>query len=249
MPVVEPYAISEPLSTAGRINMNSLIVPFNYINRDTGLRAVLKNEKVISIADSQASYYKVMYQDNNQIRMRYPVNLDATLSQFYDRRFNNNDIFRSPSEICDVDIVPSDNNPSSDPNPFVAGTSAPTRAAMDAYWNTATTGHRLTGDNARERIYATLYPRLTTKSNTFTVHLRVQSLKQALAPGASATAWQTWREGTDAVTGEYRGSQTIERYVDPNDPTIPDFADPAHSADTLASYYRFRVLATKQFAP
>ncbi len=36
MPVVEPYPISEPLSTAGRINMNYQIVPFTYINRDNG---------------------------------------------------------------------------------------------------------------------------------------------------------------------------------------------------------------------
>ncbi len=51
------------------------------------------------------------------------------------------------------------------------------------------------------------------------------------------------------VTGEYRGSQTVERYVDPNDSSIPDFADSANYDKTLAPYYRFRVLATKQFSP
>jgi hypothetical protein len=31
MPVVEPYAISEPLSVAGRVNLNYQIVPFTNI--------------------------------------------------------------------------------------------------------------------------------------------------------------------------------------------------------------------------
>jgi uncharacterized protein (TIGR02600 family) len=45
MPVVEPYAISEPLSTAGKVNMNYQMVPFNkYIRRATGMHAVLKGE-------------------------------------------------------------------------------------------------------------------------------------------------------------------------------------------------------------
>ena len=109
----------------------------------------------------------------------------------------------------------------------------------------------MTGDNSRERVYATLYPRLTTKSNTFTVHYRVQTLKPALAPNA-ATGWNQWREGIDAVTGEFRGSQTIERYVDPNDTNIPDFANPSNTSNsslTLAPYYRFRVISSKQFSP
>jgi hypothetical protein len=120
---------------------------------------------------------------------------------------------------------------------------------MDNYWNgspVGTGGHRLTGDNSRERIYATIYPRLTTKSNTFTIHFRVQTLKPVSGVGSDPTKW---REGTDVVTGEYRGSQTIERYVDPNDSTLPDFADPANYSDTLASYYKFRVISNKQFAP
>ncbi|HSI84973.1 MAG TPA: Verru_Chthon cassette protein A, partial [Candidatus Methylacidiphilales bacterium] len=53
MPVVEPYAISTPLATAGRINMNHLIVPFTYINRDTGLRAAMKNMKVACIPNNK----------------------------------------------------------------------------------------------------------------------------------------------------------------------------------------------------
>jgi len=255
MPVVEPYAISEPLSTAGRINMNYLIVPFNYINRDTGLRAVLKSEQVISISDAQAANYKLFRNDVAlpQTTIRFPVNIDSTLSQFYSRRFNNKDIFRSPSEICDIDIVPNDTTRAATEIPITAAISAnPTRANMDLYWNgTGATpnAHRLTGDNSRERIYATLYPRLTTKSNTFTIHFRVQALKPALSPGSPSAAWQSWREGTDVITGEYRGSQIIERYVDPNDTTIPDFAANPSTTQTLAPYYKFRILSAKQFAP
>jgi len=259
MPVVEPYAISEPLSTAGRINMNYLMVPFTYINRDTGLRAVLKSEQVTSIADSQAVNYKTVNATNPaQTPIRFPVNMDATLSQFYTRRFNNKDIFRSASEICDIDIVPNDSTrPSSgatNQNPVSTTAvpslaSGPTRADMDNYWNSTAAGHRLTGDNLRERIYATLYPRLTTKSNTFTIHFRVQTLKQALPPGSTAAAWTQWREGTDVVTGEYRGAQTIERYVDPNDTSIPDFTASPSTTQSLAPYYKFRVLSLKQFAP
>ncbi|MEI6536174.1 MAG: Verru_Chthon cassette protein A, partial [Verrucomicrobiaceae bacterium] len=37
MPVIEPYAISEPFSTAGKINLNYAIAPFSYIRRATGL--------------------------------------------------------------------------------------------------------------------------------------------------------------------------------------------------------------------
>ncbi len=64
--------------------------------------------------------------------------------------------------------------------------------------------HIGTGDNMRERIYTTLYPRLTTKSNTYTVYFRVQSLKQTSKSAAAGT----WTEGKDAVIGEYRGSAT-----------------------------------------
>lgn len=59
------------------------------------------------------------------------------------------------------------------------------------FWNGNTSGtsysvstdstnptHYLTGDNSRERPYATIYPRLTTKSNTYTVHMCVQPLKK-----------------------------------------------------------------------
>ena len=46
MPVVEPYAISEPLATAGKVNLNCQIVPFTYIHRDTALRGAFRSTKI-----------------------------------------------------------------------------------------------------------------------------------------------------------------------------------------------------------
>jgi uncharacterized protein (TIGR02600 family) len=248
MPVVEPYAISTPLATAGRINMNHLIVPFTYINRDTGLRAAMKSQMVTVIASPSASVpvYKT-YQNPNgtptsafnkpaALNVRFPIDADKTLSQFQ-TRFAGGDIFRSASEICGIDIVP-------------VHASAPalpiTRANMDTFWSS----YPATGDNVRERAYTNLYPLLTTKSNTYTVHYRVQTLKQT--PGSD---YSTWREDRDVILGQQRGSHTIERYIDPAD-NVPDYADQniVNAAKfppdrPLNDYYKFRVLSVRSFAP
>lgn len=234
MPIVEPYPISEPLSTAGRINMNFQIAPFSYINRDTALRAVFKSEKVIAVADSDVSRYK-SHSGNKVLKpTRYPINAEETLKGFTSR-FNSGQIFRSASEICGISLVPNDPN---DTNATYAG--------MSAYWQT----HRPTGDNSREHPYATIYPRLTTKSNTYTVHFRVQTLKKVPTTDPSS-----WIGGKDVVTSEYRGSQVIERYIDPADPRIPDYASSAVYTSTdptvnpsLDSFYKFRVLSSKRFS-
>lgn len=248
MPVVEPYAISTPLATAGRINMNYQIVPFTYIHRDTGLRAIMKAQMITAIpAPGGAGGLYKNYQNPNAepgapfnapstVAVRFPIDADKTLSQF-ESRFAGGDIFRAASEICSIDLVP-------------VHTAAPaipiTRANMDAFW----AGKPVTGDNTRERPYTNIYPLLTTKSNTYTVHYRVQSLKQV--PGGD---YKTWREDRDTVLGQLRGSQTIERYIDPND-TIPDYADPNVVSSSnfpptkpLSDFYKFRVISTRQFAP
>src|SRR5690606_12660623 len=58
MPIVEPFAISEPFSTAGKVNMNYQIVPFTYLTRSTGLRAVLKSTRMMAIPTADANRYK-----------------------------------------------------------------------------------------------------------------------------------------------------------------------------------------------
>lgn len=233
MPVVEPYAISEPLSTAGRINLNHRIEPFTFIRRDTGLRAVLSKERPLAVPVAVAASYK----DNGDpptlpvpADLRYDIDLDATLAAI-DERFAQGDLYRSAGEICDIPLVP-------------AGRTA---AEMETFWR----DHPLTGDNSRERPYATIYPRLTTKSNTFTVHHRSQTLARSAARAAGAPLVFDPAAG-DRITGEFRGSTLIERYVDPNEPSLPDFADPALFNDPstdLDRYYRFRIIGSKKFSP
>jgi len=262
MPIVEPYAISEPLSTAGRINMNYQIAPFSYITRSTGVQAVLKSEQIYGVFDNDVytgspnwAGYKTGVKLTgtttttvDSYQHRTALNVDETLKGFQ-QRFATNDIFRSPSEICDIALVPSATTTPSTTAPTYANMMNGTFSA--SYW----ANKRLTGDNTKERPYAEVYPRFTTKSNTFTVHMRVQTLKKV--PGSTAASWV---ENKDVVVSEYRGSQTIERYVDADDPTLPDFAQVANLNYSLESYpdlsgsgmtsaYKFRVITTKKFTP
>jgi len=245
MPVVEPYPISEPLSTAGRVNMNYQIAPFTYIQRSTAVRAVLKAERMAVIPNRTANTYKGVSSSNgvaptdSSNNYHVPINVDQTLLGFEDwfsgKTTGTTDIFRSASQICDLYLYPMfDTDSSSGP------TYDSTNTNITAFWK----AHLLTGDNNLERPYANIYPRLTTKSNTFTVHYCVETLKKVA--GSTATLWD---EATDVVTGQYRGSSTIERYVDPNDTSIVDFTASANYNTALDKYYKFRVVSTKQFAP
>lgn len=240
MPVVEPYPISEPFSTAGRINLNHQIVPFTYLKRTTGIHALIGGERTLAISDGQASTYK---------RGNYPATQPTTGSDYrknlsvngiisgIQRRFDNNDLFRSASEICSVHMVP-------------AGATYDTTAD---YWKPnpiPANGHAINGDNSRERPYVNLYPRVTTKSNSFTVHYRVQTLQKSKARMVAATQEFDTTRG-DIVTGEYRGSALIERYIDPNEPDLPDFASASltDSAASIDRFYRYRIIQSKKFAP
>ncbi len=224
MPVVEPYAISEPFSTAGKINMNYQIYPFTNIVRSTGMRAVLKAMRITAIGDTMNGNYKVdctvgasPQPINKPWQYRKALDLDQTLSQL-DQRFATNGFFKSASEICDVEFVP-------------VGL---TVAGMASFWST----NRLTGDNLRERPYSNVYPRITTKSNVYTVHLRVQTLLK----NKNDSAQNVWKENIDTVTGDYRGSYIIERYLDPNLSSYNENNGPLTG-------YKFRVVSAKQFAP
>ena len=233
MPVVEPYAISDRFSTAGKINMNFQILPFTYLERSTGIYALLNSEKIGAIPNSKISSYKpasisgtnaTLISSNPSFRL--PIDTEETLRQFR-TKFSQGEVFRSASEICDIHIVPQ----------------GETASSMTTFWQS----HALTGENLREKIYTTLYPRLTTKSNTYTVHFRAQALRKL--PGSTVG---TWTEGKDQVLGEYRGSTTIERFIDANNTAIPDYAaNPSQipSLDSLDKFYRWRVIENRQFAP
>lgn len=224
MPVVEPYPISEPFSTAGKINMNCQIMPFTYMKRETGLRAVLKSERILAVSqnDNPLRYKTNWNYGTLTPDYRLDLNLGETMKGFAER-FAGNEIFRSASQICELPLVPQ----------------GALHTDMKTYWN----NYKLSGDNSRERPYANIYPRLTTRSNTFTIHYRVQTLQKIkLDPSQNR-----WVEGKDIVTGEYRGSSTVERYIDPNE-SLPDYATDA-DAPPLDEYYRFRVVSTRQFNP
>jgi uncharacterized protein (TIGR02600 family) len=220
MPIVEPYAISEPFSTAGKINMNYQIVPFTYVTRNTGLRAVLAANRV-STCKAAANTTE-----------RFQINADETLKHFqavFDTTGVAKRVFKSPSEICSMWLYPTQTPAITD----VAGANSNIRTWW-GYGSTSSTSRVFTGDNLREQPYTALYQNLTTQSNTYTVHVYVQALDQSPS-------------GKLIVTGEYRGSYALERFLDPKDPSLPDFIlDPNSNA---MGCYQFRVNNTTQFMP
>ena len=119
------------------------------------------------------------------------------------------------------------------PTTALATDTAGSSSGITAWWYTI--GDKSgTGDNLREQPYTALYQNLTTQANTYTVHVYVQALDQDPT-------------GKLIVTGEYRGSYALERFLDPKDPRLPDFMN-ATSPNAMG-YYQFRVNNTTQFLP
>jgi hypothetical protein len=185
---------------------------------------------------------------------RRAIDASLTLQQF-DERFSrasftstSPNFFVSASEICDVPLVPVDST-DGNKNAVNAGvvqgdTVAQIATKMNAFW----TSNKLTGDNGLERPYSYIYPRITTKSNTYTVHVKVQSLKKI----ATDKDQNIWKEGRDQVLGEYRGSYEIERYLDPDTAAFykhGDIKQPSTETDpeAILAPYRYRVISSKQF--
>lgn len=232
MPVVEPYAISEPLSTAGKVNLNHQILPFTNIRRTSALHALLASERVTAVPTSDAANYKAFpnANDPNQFwttaggkRWHYKIDAEKTLAQL-DTRFKAGEACLSPSEICDIHLVPTQD--------------AESHTQMEAFWST----RRLTGDNTRERPYATLYPRLTTRSNSYRVHYIAQVIRKA-----RSTAPDEVTEA-DKFHSEHRGSSVIERYLDPAQAGLPDFTtSTADSTVSLDNHYQYRVVEKRKF--
>jgi len=226
MPVVEPYAISGPASTDGKINMNYAIAPFSYIRRASAWYSLLEPMKIFSVPDNRSHQYKG---DKYAVNYRKTLNIEETLSQFEDR-FSSGDIFRSATEICSLFLVP---NPDQKFDPQNASL-ASVRNLESGYW----ASHRLTGDNSREKPYAELYPKITTQSNTFRIHMRVQVLPRSDGLPPNQTDFKP--------LAEYRGSRLIERFLNPSDPRFSS-VDP--DQDNLNELYQYRVLENRQFNP
>ncbi|NJK91535.1 MAG: Verru_Chthon cassette protein A [Blastochloris sp.] len=250
MPVVEPYAISEPFSTAGKINMNYQMAPFTYIRRDTGLRAVFSGVRMITLdpnlpaannlGDMVRRYKRGGVGGNSTTSSGMPLTVDQaensgsrrsidadTTLKFFEERFASGKPFISATEICEIPLVPKG-----------VGSPTDTVASLETKLGTFWSNHKLTGDNSLERPYAHIYPRLTTKSNTFNVHVWVQTLKKSRNTGEDQFDGKI-----DTITGEYRGSFMIERYLDPN---IQSFDE--SDANAVLGPYKVRVIGSKQLS-
>jgi uncharacterized protein (TIGR02600 family) len=242
MPVIEPYAISEPFSTAGKINLNYVIAPFgyargetgnnprtsnsrSYLRRDTGLRGVMKSTFIMAVPKGQDNGGHKEEVEQVTTQFRFPIDLDKTIEAMETRlksKSGDYPLFRSASELCTVDLYPQE---------LSVGNS------WAKFW---TDTYALTGDNMRERPYAHIYPRVTTKSNVYTVHMRCQAVRKA-----KGTKPDEFDPDKDAVLGEYRGSATIERFIDSNDEALQNYDEYKGKIDP---YYRYRVINTKQFS-
>jgi len=249
MPVVEPYAISEPFSTAGKVNLNYGMAPFGYIRRSTAMRAILHPVRIVAVPNADSSNYKgtgAVSDGKPPRNFRFRVDRDETLkafqSYFSGNTTGSQDIFRTGSQICEMYLYP--NMYITEVGSSTGGKAAKTELAdigidppkftpgdnaMKHFWEKCL----LTGDNMREKPYNDIYPRITTKSNTYTVHMWVQALRKSSTSGlskvAAASAQLSWDETKDQVIAEYRGSSTIERYIDPEDRHF----DPVKNLETI----------------
>lgn len=259
MPVVEPYAISEPFSTAGKVNLNCELVPFSYIRRTTALRAVLHSMRVTAVQPNQVKTYKSNALNENY---RLLLNRDETIKGitaiFEDTsRPATERFYKSATQICERFLYPAKSN-------YATNAPGPTWSRNESEIRKFWEANNLGGDNTREKPYADIYPRLTTKSNTYTVHMRIQKLRPQ--KGRTDEDFKKWTEGEDVIAAEYRGEVQIERYLDPQDrrfdpadATIP--ADEKFDVDAtvyrpnlgntrpLEFAYRFRTVSSKRFSP
>jgi len=245
MPVVEPYAISEPFSTAGKINLNARLMPFgNYIRRETALHALLRSVRITAMPEGlvgEKGYSETLKSGNTLesaapiYQTRFPVNTTETVDLIRARAEgtdgSNKRVYLTNAEICSVDLVPE----------------GFTKGNLASFW----ADKRTTGDNSREAPYSSILPRLTAKSNTFTVHVTAQALQTTESNGG-------WREGRGNIASEWRGSFGIERYIDPNDskfdPTSADYAGAAATnflsgTVSVEPFYKFRILGQRRFDP
>lgn len=273
MPVIEPAGLADSVSTEGKVNMNYQILPYKWIKRATAMHGALQGVRMTAIPSAAVKvgatdHYKDPANASN-LEFRYAVNAPATLEGFEELRFDEDEIFRSPSEITEMWLVPkrlvsdgavhnynsgSGINPAAPPGDNrlpseYQNTKIGDYRGMQTWWENDPTvaddAFEATGDNLREAPYAQLYPRLATRSNVFTIHYRVQVLRKSRSVKPSE-----WKEGADTVVAEQRGSTTIERFLDLNSPTnFPDFASNPVNGPAVDDFYQVRVVNRRIFAP
>ena len=238
-PATGPWPMSANFASEGKVNMNYQVLPWTWLRRATAMHGALQGVRMAAISTnsltSETGSAKGGGAGAPQAQeFRYAVDADKTLAAF-DRRFAANDIFRTPSEICEMFLVPKrisghDYGDASDPEKFNAND-------MTAWWQ----DFAATGDNLREAPYAQLCSRLCTQSNVYRVHYRVQLLKKS-----RSTPPEEWDEDRDNVVAERRGSHVIERRLGQS-PT----ADPATNAGapSLHEQQTISIVAREVFHP
>ena len=252
-PVTAPWPMSADFATEGKVNLNHQLMPFTWVQRATALHGAFKGVRITAIPtaalDEQGDSAKGRSDGSPlDLTFRYEIDEEKTVDGL-NQHLDNGAVFRSASEICEQFLVPRritghtyDGNGCSPANP--AGVQA---ADMATWWNGAagdpTDAFEATGDNLRESPYAQLYPRLCTQSNVYSVHYRVQVLRQAR--GAPANAWDDTR---DHVSAERRGSCVIERHLARQANPLPDPATNS-SARSLHEAQTFRILSQTPFGP
>lgn len=195
MPTATHPGIASPLATQGKVNMNYQLFPYTHIKRATAMHAVLKAEEILAIPTAAGGTYKSTRDNPN---WRHRIDAEETLKQF-EARFAQGDIFLTESEICEQFLVPE------------GQTWAPGAESLRDFWN----AHRLSGDNTLERPYAGLYSRLTTRSNAFRIHYRIQLIEKS--PDSPADRFDP---NSDRITDEKRGAKVLERILDSK--AVPD---------------------------
>jgi hypothetical protein len=179
------------------------------------------------------------------------VDVEATLKLF-DERFRSGFAFISPAQICEMYLLPKKGGssdtlvPDKWPDRLADLLKTSSNTSILKFWE----NHAITAENLKEKPYANIYPRVTTRSNTFKVHMRIQMIHKARSADPAKFVADADKPGA-----EYRGSAVIERYLDLNDPALDptkglDFAttNPA-SKPSLDSYHRFRIIAQQRFDP
>lgn len=251
-PVTAPWLMSTDFATEGKVNMNFQVLPWTWLRRATAMHGALQGVRMPAIptqALMNEGNSPKGRDDGSSVaqEFRYAVNADATLAAF-EQRFDAGSVFRTPSEICEMFLVPKritghaydgGGTSPSDPSKLEA-------KDMVSWWNgsagTMSDAFEVTGDNLRESPYAQLYSRLCTQSNVYRVHYRVQVLKKA-----RGTLPAVWDEKRDRVVSERRGSHVIERFLTPGT-TLPDPATDA-AAPSLHTRQRFVITSHERFAP
>ena len=244
------------------------MAPFRHIRRATGLHAVLENEILTAVSHADANFYlrrppnapenqaqSWFWKDDNSASggkfWRRQLDTQATLKLF-DERFRSGFAFISPAQICEMYLLPKKAGPTDtlvpDQWPDEISRLIKTNGADSIlkFWEE----HAVTGENLKERPYTNIYPRLTTRSNTYQVFMRAQVINKARSSNPAK-----FEATVDQIGAEYRGSAVIERYLDLNDPRLKpaqglDFATgDLASKPTLDDLHKFRVITQKRFDP